>query len=313
MEIVGYIKLINGLRVTSECLEKSFNIKVNGVQGSLLIPSIPTNLSMVLPGIMPKLIQPKSHIQFNEDLFEWGRLYSRPSGESIVNRFMIEFEYRTISEFDQIGSKIREGIGSWIIRFRENLFAFEYNIDAPGFKVINSIQDDYKLYYRLNVEESSIKDLDKDPEEVFLLIEEPITLKDLAQTIKITSENKHLILEYQLLKDANQALLNDNYRKSILDCASALELCLTNALKRGLPIKGTFLVEILKMNNTIRKKRDLMKFTQQKLPDYDYQQSIEDLRNRAIHIGKTPTEIEAKKAYKIVKEVVGKLTIEKFE
>jgi hypothetical protein len=178
MEIFGYIKIRNGLRMTSECLGKSFNININDIKGNLLTPSIPANNS-VAPDSMPDLIQPKSQYQFKDNLNDWGQLYSWPSFESNVERLMVEFPYNNESEADHIGYKIQEGIGSWINRFRDNLFAFEYIIDSSGFKVINSIKDDYELYYSLNNDERSTKSLAKDPHELYVLDEEPITFKDL--------------------------------------------------------------------------------------------------------------------------------------
>lgn len=313
MEIIVIVKLQNGLRLTYDCLGKSFGIKINGIQGTLLTPSLPPDLTKdSFSYCWPFLVQPKSHIKFSEDII-WGKPHTGTNDGSTLERFMIQFEYKNDLEFDQINHKIKDGIGSWINRFRENLFGFGHNIDSPGIKVKNSWQYDYDFYYTSKEAEKTISIFIKDPDEVYIYIEEPINMNEFEQTLAKTSENKRLILEYQLLKDANQSLLNDNYRKSVLDCATALELCLTNVLKKDLQIKGDLLDKILLMNNSITKKRGLMKYTKHILPKHNYEKDIEGLRNRAIHIGKTPTENEAKKAYEIVKEVVDILTIEKFE
>jgi HEPN domain-containing protein len=313
MKIVGYIKIEEGLHLTSECLDKSFSIAINGIKGTLLTPSLPLDYSIKESNLGAKLMQPKSQIQFREDGINWGRPISWPDGDSDVHGFMIEFDYSELAEVEEIGIKIKAGIENWIKRFRVNLFAFEYNIDSPGIKVENNLNDICEFFYKPNEKEGPLQAFENDPQKVNIFIYGPINLNDFEQTLKVTSDNKSLILEYQLLKEANLALKTENYRKSILDSASALELSLTNAIKREIKINEELLDEILKMNNSISKKKTLMKFTQYKLSEYNFQRDIEDIRNKAIHIGKTPTEIEARTAYLLVKEVIARLSIEKFD
>ena len=218
-----------------------------------------------------------------------------------------------MTERRQKSIKIKEGIESWVNRFRANLFAFDYNIDSPSIKVDKNLSEICGFFYLHSQNGTPLNAFKKDMDNVKVFLSDPINIKLFKHTLKATSDNKQLLLEFQLLKEAHQSLQTDNYRKSILDSASALELSLTNAIKRELKIDEKLLDEILKMNNSIAKKIALIKFTRQKLPEYNFKKDIEDLRNKAIHIGKTPTEEEASKAYKIVKAVLEKLTIDKFE
>lgn len=55
-----------------------------------------------------------------------------------------------------------------------------------------------------------------------------IDFNNLQKVVNATSENKTLKQEYKLLKDSDKALNEKEYRKSILDSATALEICLTN-------------------------------------------------------------------------------------
>ena len=65
--------------------------------------------------------------------------------------------------------------------------------------------------------------------------------------------------------------------------------------------------------NSLSKRRDLVEFSGMKLPNHKYSNIVDKKRNQAIHGGKTPTEKETKDALKVVKEVLEKLTVNKFE
>ena len=112
---------------------------------------------------------------------------------------------------------------------------------------------------------------------------------------------------------ANISLLEGNYRKSILDSSTAFELSLTNYLKRNLKIDQPLLDEFLRLNNSISKKRSILRLIGISLPNHNYSDDLENLRNRAIHIGKEPNSDEARKAFLIATEVVNLLSRERIE
>lgn len=310
MYIDGFIKIEEGILLTSECLNQKFDIEINGAKGFLISPSLPEKpKDNKIVGAV--LSHPKSHIKFNE--FEWGHVNSWPDCDSEVSRFIIEFQYNNKKDFNKIKIKIDLGIEDWIIRFRENLFAVEYNIDVPKVWIENNLNNKCGFYYMKEKGKQTDRIQFSKMDQVNVIIDSAIDINDFSLILDVTSQNKRLKLEFQLLKDAQSALLTGNYRKSILDCSSAFELALTNAIKKDLKINEDLINEILKMNNSISKKRNLINFTQYKLPKHNYQKDVEEVRNKAIHIGSTPTELEARNAYKIVKEVIYLLSDYKFE
>lgn len=134
----------------------------------------------------------------------------------------------------------------------------------------------------------------------------------LKNVLKSTSQNKSLCDEYNLIKDSQIALENNEFRKSIFECASALELCLTNVLKRKLKVNNEKLkTHILKMNNSIEKKRKLLETIDIQLPPYNYQKDVSQIRNRAIHAGVDVSEKEAENAFAIVKQALDNLITNK--
>ncbi len=113
--------------------------------------------------------------------------------------------------------------------------------------------------------------------------------------------------------DAWLELKNNNYRKSVLDAATAVELALNKVLRDKSPVDGNYTNEFLKDYNSLSKKRKLCEFLKIDLPDYKYDKEFEGLRNRAIHAGTVPTEKESKKALEIANEVLNKIIPNKFE
>lgn len=147
-----------------------------------------------------------------------------------------------------------------------------------------------------------------------LRLRNPIKLTELRSVLKETSINKKLSIEYSFLKDAEEALSKNDSRKAILDAATSLEIALNNYLEKNLKVPDKRLkTEILKLNNSLSKKRQLTTFTSLNLPNLNYQKEVEEFRNRAIHAGKKPNEDEARSVIKIVKESLNFLVKSKFE
>jgi hypothetical protein len=313
MKIVGYLKLNHELPVEAECLGKAFDINLDGIPAILKTPKLSSKFKALDCNVdNSDLDAPECEIQFSKDFINYGRTVSWPNGESWVYALLIEIEYDEKTDLVALGIKINLSFPKWISRFRKNLFIFGHNFDSPTF--INQEEDDYHFdfYLKPSVKSKPTRAFSGNSEIIRSVFKEHISLSDFKQSLIATSENKQPILEYLLLKEAEISLVSENYRKSILDSATALELCLTNTIKREIVIDSDLLDEILRLNNSISKKRKLIKFTKQNLPNYNYEKEIEDLRNKAIHIGKNPTKFEAEKAFKISKEVIDCFSVEKF-
>lgn len=312
MKIEGIINFKEGIRLKKTCLNRSYDIIVGSVKGKLKTPKLPLNFNKVSSDEWNSqlLEEPPSDIKYRYNI-EWGRTVSFPSGDSIVKYVKIEFKIPEAKKVNETGEKINSDLPDWITRFKENLAALGHNPKLPSTIVEQGEYINFELAYKENdkLDRISPKGLSGN---ITVILREAISLSVFKKCISITNEGKSPITEYSLLRDAQYALSEKNYRKSILDSATALEVCLANQLIRKLKIKEKIHKEILSNYNSISKKRKLLKTLGTKLLNHNYKNKVEDLRNRVIHAGITPSEKETRNAYKIVRETVDYLTKNKF-
>lgn len=313
MKVVGYIKIQNGLTVTSDCLSKSFEIKVNGIKGILKTPSLPTEFNREPSFECNNLNPPDCDFDFSKRIPGWGQIRSLPDLVSTLRCVVVEFNFRSKRRKEEAEQIIRANLSDWIIRFRDNLYAYNYNIDYAHVVAADITYNQYSLFLigrnRANNQSFATKKVC-----LSVTMKNAISHSNLKDAIDKTSANKKLILEYLLIKDSEMAVREKNYRKAILDIATSFEVCLANYLRRNLKCDKQLIEELLSSQvNSLSKRRGLVEFSGMKLPKHDYVNIVDKKRNQAIHGGKIPSEIETKDALKVVKEVLEKLTVNKFE
>lgn len=313
MIVTGYIKLRKPILISGECLNKTFELEINSIKGYLKTPKLPPKYTSENEYHTHNLEHPDSDIKFTDDYIDWGETNSWPTGNSFVQNFLLEFEFINEEVFKNSIFKIEQEISNWIQRFTTNLYSSGYNIDLNLLTVHDEYQDNFNFFYRDTKTGNIKKAIEGKPSNLSVIVRDPLSIENFKMIINATSKYKNLRLEYILLKDAQQALSEKTYRKSVLDSASAIEVSLTNNLKNNLGLENGLLYEVLKMNNSISKKRKLLKYTGIKLPSHNYQRDLEDIRNRAIHAGRKPNQNEARKIYSIANEIIPILSPEKFE
>lgn len=313
MIVTGYIKLRKPILISGECLNKTFELEINSIKGYLKTPKLPPKYTSENEYHTHNLEHPDSDIKFTDDYIDWGETNSWPTGNSFVQNFLLEFEFINEEVLKNSIFKIEQEISNWIQRFTTNLYSSGYNIDLNLLTVHDEYQDNFNFFYRDTKTGNIKKAIEGKPSNLSVIVRDPLSIENFKMIINATSKYKNLRLEYILLKDAQQALSEKTYRKSVLDSASAIEVSLTNNLKNNLGLENGLLYEVLKMNNSISKKRKLLKYTGIKLPSHNYQRDLEDIRNRAIHAGRKPNQNEARKIYSIANEIIPILSPEKFE
>ena len=140
-----------------------------------------------------------------------------------------------------------------------------------------------------------------------------LTFEKLQDVFDYTSRNFQPILELRLLFESNVALLNGDYRRSVLDSATSLEVMLSRLLKVHLNCDEPLLTEILRKYNSIAQRLQLLRTIGLKLMDTNSYREVETLRNYAIHAGREPTNEQAREAFKTVKQFVNNMNKEYFE
>jgi hypothetical protein len=319
MRLEGIIYLRNSITVDVECLDKELSIIVSGFVGTLTTPVLDPEFKnkgkdsvfasyALLP---PRGINSKIKIEEN-----WGIPFSWPKGDSSLEAFGFWFDIKDQVQINEAAKQIYSDLGNWIEILKENLSILsgqDLSMARYGIsQVLIERVEKRELYIS---KESELVDRYLPPQNANVMIDQKsgVTFSQLDDAIKLTNENKHPLLELELLREAKQALITNNLRKSILDSATALELCLINTIRSNLDIADSLKNEILRNYNSIAKKRQLLKVLNIELPKFDYQGDFEVLRNKAIHIGKLPTRDEARQALKIASTVINDLMKDKFE
>jgi hypothetical protein len=94
-----------------------------------------------------------------------------------------------------------------------------------------------------------------------------------------------------LLLEAYHARRNGDYRKAIIEAATALEICLSNCAKRELSTQGiSFGAELLRRKFRMLSGRfELVRLLGIALPQKDYDKLIVKPRNEVIHLADFPS------------------------
>lgn len=296
------------LPLISGAIEKEFPISINNLKGTFATPRYPEKFP--LDTKVSALISPKSCDPKLKEVF-WGSIMSWPKGECNVKSCLIEID---IENSINVTTFLMD-VDSWYQRFLDNLTIVSGH-NVRGTQKVHTVApvghgkfelySDKKLLSVHAPTSLTVYHRDKDKEY-------GISYEQLKEAADITSAGKKPLFEFYFFMDAWEAFQHDNYRKTILDAATALEIALNNVLKKKLPVEEHFKNDVLKNYNSLSKKRSLCKTLKINLPKYHYEKEFDEVRNHAIHIGRYPTRVEAQKALEIANDILDKIIPDKFE
>lgn len=134
-------------------------------------------------------------------------------------------------------------------------------------------------------------------------------LTDLQEVLNASSEEKSPLLPFYLFLDSERAYSNANFRKAILDAASAMESALSLIIDNHLPYNNDLNKYISSKHNSLKLKRELLKKLLITLPfkENDYSKHLDSVRNKVIHAGYFPTREEVAPSITIVKNTLYQL------
>ncbi|NOX64617.1 MAG: hypothetical protein GXO85_02180 [Chlorobi bacterium] len=297
------------LPLKSGCLNQSFIFSINGFKGRIYTPGLCIGFKDDEMNFNKTLEEPSCEYMFRDPI-HWGYIVSWPNGNSRISCLKLEIDIPSKINIDDIKENLLSKTNSWIARFEVNVFAKHLLFGRFNIQVENEDPTNY-AYYHLNQASQTYQKLTSDTiRSVSINIHDNfLNPSELKLIVDNTSRNLESKLEYQLLCESQSALYNGDYRKSILNGATALEVCLTRVLKLNLQINDKkLLLKFLNMNNSISKKREILsEFTPLKMPLEKYQVDVEKIRNSVIHAGFEPNKIQAEKAYNIVARAINQL------
>lgn len=310
MLLEGYIEFDKSIPVSIDCLGKKFPISISGVNGFLITP-------LMFDGFygtekLGPLKQPDGGNMNYIDSYDWGSVTSYPCGDSNINACRIIFPDIDKEVFEDTGNKIINELSNW-----RELLIYNISIDAKrdfrcssrniGLKRSSSIK--LALYKKLSGSDKEFRPSGPIPHFRITLDRFCFTPESLQKILTDTSENKKPLLPFYFFLDAQSAKCQGNYRKSILDAATALELAFTIMIDKLFEGQENLRKHLSSKHNSLRLKRELLNVLQIELPFLEkmYLENLDKTRNRVIHGGYDPNETEAENALKISRDTIYKL------
>lgn len=307
MIIEGYLEFENPIPVSYECLGIEFMIKIAGVDGYIIIPSINSNFANNKE--LASLKEPKGGtFRYSLD-FQWGKVMKWPDGSSRIKACKILFPNIEEEKFEEIGNKIVNNLNEWRNLLIDNIsieLKQDYRTESRGIKIRNK---EYRGFSLFKIHSGSDKRFlpQKELTQLIIQLQNVYFNKEYLQEIlDNTSQNKKPLFPFYFFLDAEKAFLKENYRKSILDSATALDVSFSLIIKNKLPFQQNLNKYITDKHNTLRIKRNLLKVLEIKLPFAEniYVKNLDEIRNKVIHGGYYPSESEIQSSLKITADTI---------
>ncbi|QHT70754.1 hypothetical protein GXP67_30955 [Rhodocytophaga rosea] len=320
----GNIILPYPLLINTHAIGCQFPVIIGGYGGTVGLPRIDKSIDydngfhdFLLPPLDDQIKKLDSDEEEN-----WGRVWDWPEGRVEVKAFKIWFPLVNITKGKEIGQTITDAFDNWFESFLDYLQIFSFAIIGdPGSVESNPYSSGKKitLFFRNADNKLTIGYLKKEPRKITVHITSGIRKEELALAFEASSYSKKIPLEYSLMLDSIKALLfAQDYRKAVLDAATALEVAITERIKNELDTYANpnpkFVSSILNKYQTLGNRLQLAQILNISLPtvnykgeSINYEVDIVRLRNQAVHFGETPSESEADKAVRVVEEAVRQL------
>lgn len=316
MLLEGYIEFDKSIPVSIDCLGKKFPISISGVNGFLITP-------LMFEGFygtekLGPLKQPDGGNMNYIDSFYWGSVKRFPTGDSNINACRIIFPDIDKEIFNDIGNKIINELSNWRELFIDNISVDskkDFRCGSRNTSLKRSSGTKLALYKKLSGSDNEFRPSRPIQQFTITIDRFCFTPESLQRILTDTSENKKPLLPFYFFLDAQSAKCQGNYRKSILDAATALELAFTIMIDKLFEGQEKFRKHLTSKHNSLRLKRELLKALQIELqfPEKMYVENLDNTRNRVIHAGYNPNKLEAENALRISRDTLYNLFPSKYQ
>ncbi|MFC1554873.1 hypothetical protein ACFL7D_09580 [candidate division KSB1 bacterium] len=234
----------------------------------------------------------------------WGHPVSYPKGSSSVKLALLEFCLVPKKEDASI-QEIYEAFEPWLKLFEQyvKLLTTQHTRnkvsggDGSGrLDLLYDIDKNLEHIYRSTPTTITIEIGRED---------ESLHIEQLRETVNLASGGYQPKLQYRILLEAYRARKDKDYRKAIIESATALEICLTERILREFNTQGiTFGEKLLKKFRMLGGRFELVKMLGISHPDKDYKTIIIEPRNNVVHGAIFPNKDMANNVITEVKELL---------
>ncbi len=295
MHIFGIVKFSLPLFCSKDSLGQSVEICIAGNDSTLTLPSLPEWTENESDPLHMPLVPPTEAKTWKrgEKLIFWGSPVSYPSGEAQVEKALLEFNLPS-KHADEICQEIYHKFRSWINLFEQYVVLLTTQNTRSAIEG-GDCSDRLELLEAKGGGFSHISRKQSEPIVVTLSdTDESLHLEDLKEACRLASLQLAPRLEYAMLLEAYSARQNADYRKAIIEAATALEICLTGRIREEFETQGISFGEgLLKKFRMLGGSLELIRLLSIPLPDKDYVDLILNPRNKVIHKAIFPGKILA--------------------
>jgi len=305
-KVFGIVEFAETLFCAADSLGQTVNISLAEHAGTLTLPSLPEwDKNEQDPLHKPLLGPPPARTwKRGESPINWGRPTTYPTGTSEVKLALLEFSL-ALEDADVSTHEIYAVFEPWLRLFEQYVILMTTQHtrnrvsggDGPG---------------RLELlfgEDSGLKHIPhRTPTSITIEMggdDESLHLEQLREAAQLASSDLNPRLQYRMLLEAYCARRNGDYRKAIIEGATALEVCLTARILEEFNTQGiSFGEKLLQKFRMLGGRFELIRLIGISLPEKDYATLVINPRNDVVHRAEFPDKALANQVITEVEELL---------
>ena len=268
--VLGIVDFSTALFCAKDALGQPVDISVGGHAGILTLPSLPDWKEKEEDPLHEPLLGPIRARTWKrgDTLIHWGMPWSFPGGDAGVERALMEFQIR--DNHETAAQQIYGGFYHWLKLFEQYVTLF--TTQNTRSYVIGGEVDRIQLFTNNHNKLAAITRTGPINISIELSQEDDaLHLPQLKEVCRLSSLALPPRLEYRMMLEAYQARRNADYRKAIIEAATALEICLTERALAEFSAQGIlFGTQLLKKFRMLSGRFELVQLLGIPLPNKDY-------------------------------------------
>jgi hypothetical protein len=221
--VFGLINFSPELLCDEDALGQPIEITVGKNTGTLTLPSLPdwTGDPLHKPLLSPL---PARTWKRGDNLIEWGKPFSFPTGRGgMVRRGLMRFQAKP-GDLKTTAQQIFKDVRRWFHLFEQYVNLFMAQKRKSGARILSGGEDRFELLINDGYNPKHIGCGDPTVVEIQMSeTDESLHLETIKQACQLSSLGLSPRLEYQLMLEAYSARRNGDYRKALIEAATALE------------------------------------------------------------------------------------------
>lgn len=308
--LFGVVEFSHEILCAKDSLGATLPISIGNHPGTLEMPRFPAEIIQGKMLSESPLLAPSAAIGWKHGAqpIYWGQPIAMPSGMSEVARALLRFDMPE-TEIEERSVELKQMFNGWRDSLEDYIEAYtKQRLDrfvdvegsANGLELL-WIDDDGKFARPDRVSRAFIN-------VIVAAGDISLHVDTLGVIAKLISEGEAVPLEYRIQLEAYKAMRSKDYRKAIVETASAAEIALTEAIKDKLRNAGlTFAEGLLGRFRTLGGRLELARILQVDLPDVDIKSLLVSPRNHVTHGAYFADRGIARKAIRVTDSILERL------